>query len=61
MQSKMAYERRISELLEANWNVNIKVGRARWLQKHSFDEECTIRLLPTDDQHAKDGFCGKNW
>ena len=57
----MAYKRRISELLGANWNVNSKVGRTRLLQKHSFDEECTIRLLPTDNEHAKDGFCGKKW
>ena len=57
----MAYESGISELLEAIWNVNIKVGRAKWLQKHSFDAEYIIRQLPTDDQHAKDDFCGKNW
>ena len=57
----MAYESGISELLEAIWNVNIKVGRAKWLQKHSFDAEYTIRQLPTDDQYAKDGFCGKKW
>ena len=40
---------------------NIKVALAKWLQKHSFDAEYTIIRLPTDDQHAKEGFCGKNW
>ena len=40
--------------------VNIKVALAKWLQKHSFDTESTIRLLATDDQHAKDGICGKS-
>ena len=34
---------------------------SKWLQKQSFDAEYTIILLPTDDQHVKDGFCGKNW
>ena len=46
-------------LLMTIWNVNIKVAVAKWLQKHYFDAEYTIRQLPTDDQHAKDGFCGK--
>ena len=46
-----------SELLVALWDVNIKVA----LQKYSFDAEYTIGQLPTDDQHVKDGFCGKNW
>ena len=48
-----------SELLVALWDVNIKVALATWLQKHSFDTEYTIRLLPTDDQHAKDDLCEK--
>ena len=47
-------------LLVAIWNVNIKVAVAKWLQTHSFDAEYIIRQLPTDDQHAKDGFCGNN-
>ena len=41
--------------------VNIKVALAKCLQKHSFDAEYTIRQLPTNDQHAKDGVCGKKW
>ena len=39
-------------------DVNIKLALAKWLQKHSFDAEHTIRQLPTDDQYAKDGVCG---
>ena len=46
-------------LLVAIWNVNIKVAVAKWLQKHYFDAEYTIRQLPTNDQYAKYGFCGK--
>ena len=42
-------------------DVNIKVALAKWLQRHSFDAEYAIRQLPTDDQHAKDGCCGKHW
>ena len=43
-----------------NLDVNIKVALTKWLQRHSFDAEYTIRQLPTDDQNAKDGCCGKN-
>ena len=48
-------------LLVAIRNVNIKVAVAKWLQKHCFDAEYTIRQLPTDDQHAKGGLWKKNW
>ena len=37
----------------------MKLALAKWLQKHSFNAEYTIRQLPTDDQHAKDGVCVK--
>ena len=37
------------------------VALAKWLQKHYFDAEYTIRQLPTDDHNAKDGVCGKKW
>ena len=47
-------------LLVSIWNVNIKVAVAKCLLKHYFDAEYTIRQLPTANQHAKDGFCGKN-
>ena len=40
-------------------DVNIKVALAKWRQRHSFEIEYTIRKLPTDDQHAKDGCCEK--
>ena len=40
-------------------DVNIEVALAKWLQRHSFDDEYTIRQLPTDDQHVNDGCCGK--
>ena len=46
-------------LLVSIWNVNIKVAVAKCLLKHYFDAEYTIRQLPTANQHAKDGFCGK--
>ena len=48
-------------LLVAIWKVNIKVAVAKWLQKHYFDAEYTIRQLPTDDQHAKMAFVEKHW
>ena len=41
--------------------VNIEVALAKCLQKHYFGTEYAIRLLPSDDQHAKDGVCGKKW
>ena len=57
----MAYETRIFGTSRGAAFINIKVAVVKWLQKHYFDAEYTIRQLPTYDQHAKDGFCGKNW
>ncbi len=55
----MTYETRVFGISRGLAFVNIKVAVVKWLQKHSFGEEYTIRQLPTYDQHAKDGFCGK--
>ena len=55
----MAYETRIFGASRGVAFVNIAGALVNWLQKRSFDAEYTIRQLPTDDQHAKDGFCGK--
>ena len=55
----MADENRIFGTSRGAAFVNIKVALVKWLPKHSFVAEYTIRQLPTDDQHAKDGFCGK--
>ncbi len=48
----MAYEMRIFGTSRGLAFVNIKVAVVKWLQKHSFDADYTIRQLPTYDQHA---------
>ena len=57
----MVYETRIFGTSRGAAFVNINVDVVKWLQKHSFDAEYTIRQLPSYDQHAIDGFCVKNW
>ena len=51
----MAYKMRIFGTSRGAAFENIKVTVVKWLQKLSFDAEYSIRQLPTDDQHAKDG------